>query len=159
MGRQPAGHWRVPRLPRQVEETQTKLRRWSWAGRAKLRATVQFFTSLHIPDATTEQSRSHNDLLRMTTSPTNAGRLLRTFFESDVRELLPLVRCPTLVLHARQDAILPFDEGRKVAAYFPAHNSYRSKAEIIFCWSTNQRGDNSSRRSTTSCRRRPLIRT
>ena len=78
-----------------------------------------FLTSLHIPDATPEQARAHNELLRLTTSPANAVRLLRTLQESDMNELLPQVRCPTLVLHARQSAILPFEGGRAAAALIP----------------------------------------
>ena len=34
----------------------------------------------------------------------------------DVSELLPQVRTPTLVLHCRNDAVQPFEEGRKIAA-------------------------------------------
>jgi len=75
----------------------------------------QFFTSLHIPDATAEQTRTYNELLRETTSQGNAMRLLRMLWEQDVHELVPQVRCPTLVLHPRRNSIVPFDEGRKVA--------------------------------------------
>ncbi|MNM87603.1 Transcriptional regulatory protein DegU [compost metagenome] len=34
-------------------------------------------------------------------------------------ELLPLVTCPTLVLHAVRDARVPFDEGRLIASMIP----------------------------------------
>ena len=34
-------------------------------------------------------------------------------------DLLPLVKAPTLVLHCRDDAVQPFDEGRRVAAGIP----------------------------------------
>jgi pimeloyl-ACP methyl ester carboxylesterase/DNA-binding CsgD family transcriptional regulator len=79
----------------------------------------QFFTTLHMPDASAERLRSHNELLRRTTSPANAIALLRAFFEADVLEIVPRVRCPTLVLHAREDAIIPFEEGRLVASLIP----------------------------------------
>jgi pimeloyl-ACP methyl ester carboxylesterase/DNA-binding CsgD family transcriptional regulator len=79
----------------------------------------QFFTSLHIPDATTEQTRAYNELLRRTTSPDNAVSLLRTFWEQDVDKFVPQVRCPTLVLHPRGNSIVPFEEGRKIAALIP----------------------------------------
>jgi DNA-binding NarL/FixJ family response regulator len=36
-----------------------------------------------------------------------------------MRALLPQVRCPTLVLHPRQSAILAFDDGRVVASLIP----------------------------------------
>ena len=37
----------------------------------------------------------------------------------DVTELARQVRVPTLVLHARGDARVPFDEGRRLAALIP----------------------------------------
>jgi pimeloyl-ACP methyl ester carboxylesterase/DNA-binding CsgD family transcriptional regulator len=79
----------------------------------------QFFTTLHMPDASADRLRSHNELLRQTTSPANAVALLRAFFEADVLDIVPEVRCPTLVLHAREDAIIPFDEGRLAASLIP----------------------------------------
>jgi DNA-binding CsgD family transcriptional regulator len=78
-----------------------------------------FFASLHIPDATVEQCRSYNDHLRRTTSPANAISLLNTFNRIDVQDIVPKVPCPTLVLHSRGDAIISFDQGRKVAALIP----------------------------------------
>jgi DNA-binding CsgD family transcriptional regulator len=74
---------------------------------------------LHMPDAAPEQIRSYNDLLRQTTSSDTAIKLVRSFWQTDVRGALPQVRCPTLVLHTRDDAIIPFDEGREVASLIP----------------------------------------
>ena len=79
----------------------------------------QLFTMLHMPDASPERARAFNKLVRLTTSPNNATALLQAFFEADVLEIVPQVRCPTLVLHARHDAIIPFDEGRLVASLIP----------------------------------------
>jgi len=76
----------------------------------------QIFTSLFIPDATAEQAHWFNELQRVTTSPENAVRIRRTLDEIDVVELLPDVRVPTLVLHCRNDAVQPFEEGRRMAA-------------------------------------------
>jgi len=36
-----------------------------------------------------------------------------------VQDIVPKVACPTLVLHSRGDAIISFDQGRKVAALIP----------------------------------------
>ncbi len=79
----------------------------------------QMFTSLFIPGGTAEQMQWFNDLQRITTSPDNAIRLRRTVDEIDVSGLLPLVKTPTLVLHCRNDAVQPFDEGRRLAAGIP----------------------------------------
>jgi pimeloyl-ACP methyl ester carboxylesterase/DNA-binding CsgD family transcriptional regulator len=104
----------------QLVETRTRLKAMELGWPQETPGYGQFFTSLHIPDANAEQTRSHNNLLRLTTSPGNAARLLRTLWESDVHELLPQVRCPTLVLNSRLDAIQPFEEGRAVASAIPA---------------------------------------
>ena len=76
----------------------------------------QFFTTLHMPDADADRLRVYGDLLRLTTSPANAVALLMAYFEADVRNIVSRIRCPALVLHAREDAIIPFDEGRLVAS-------------------------------------------
>ena len=91
----------------------------------------QFFASLHIPDATIEQCRSYNDLVRRTTSPANAVSLLNTFNRINVQDIVPKVPCPTLVLHSRGDAIISFDQGRKVAALMPGARFAPWKVTIV----------------------------
>ncbi len=41
--------------------------------------------------------------------------MMRVSDQIDVTPLLPLVRCPVLVLHADHDARVPFEEGRLLA--------------------------------------------
>ena len=103
----------------QVEEAHARLKVMELGWPNENPAYGQFFTSLHMPDATAEQFSSYNELLRRTTSPANAIALLRAFFLTDARRIVPKVRCPTLVLHARGDSVIPFDEGRTVAALIP----------------------------------------
>ena len=79
----------------------------------------QVFTSWFIPGGTDEQLAWYNDLCRKTTSPEMAARLLEARADVDVTDKLSQVRCPTLVLHARKDAIVPFEEGRRLAAGIP----------------------------------------
>jgi DNA-binding CsgD family transcriptional regulator len=76
----------------------------------------QVYTTMFIPESTPEQFRWFTDLQRMSTSPENALGLIRGFDAMDVTDLLPKVSCPTLVLHARNDARVPFGEGRMVAS-------------------------------------------
>jgi pimeloyl-ACP methyl ester carboxylesterase/DNA-binding CsgD family transcriptional regulator len=76
----------------------------------------QVYTTMFIPESTPEQFRWFTDLQRMSTSPENAVGLIRGFDSMDVTDLLPKVSCPTLVLHARNDARVPFGEGRMVAS-------------------------------------------
>ena len=100
----------------QIAEAETRLRAVELGWQKDRPAYGQFFTSLHMPDASPEQVRTYNDLLRLTTTPENAMALLRTFYALDVTGVASQVRCPTLVLHARGDGIIAFDEGRAVAA-------------------------------------------
>lgn len=79
----------------------------------------QMFTSLFIPDGTVEQMGWFNDLQRKTTSPENAARIRRVSDTLDVRSALSQVSVPTLVLHCRDDAVQPIDEGRLLAAGMP----------------------------------------
>jgi pimeloyl-ACP methyl ester carboxylesterase/class 3 adenylate cyclase len=79
----------------------------------------QVFTSQFMPEATLEQMRWFNDLQRVSTSPENAIRLQKESGKIDVRELLPQVTVPTVVLHCRGDARVPFEEGRLVASLIP----------------------------------------
>ena len=79
----------------------------------------QVFTSQFIPDGSPEQVRWFNDLERLSCSPTQAGRILRAIAQFDAVESARHVECPTLVLHARGDARVPFDEGRLVAGLIP----------------------------------------
>jgi pimeloyl-ACP methyl ester carboxylesterase/DNA-binding winged helix-turn-helix (wHTH) protein len=75
----------------------------------------QIFTSMFIPGGTPEQWQWFNDLQRLTTSPQNAVRLMRAMEDIDMQDVLPQVRTPTLVMHCRGDARVPFEEGRRIA--------------------------------------------
>lgn len=79
-------------------------------------AYAQFFTALHIPDASAEQIRAYNELLRKTASAQSALGLMSAFWKVDVAGILPQVRCPTLVSHVRGDSVIPFEEGRAIAS-------------------------------------------
>jgi DNA-binding winged helix-turn-helix (wHTH) protein/pimeloyl-ACP methyl ester carboxylesterase len=79
----------------------------------------QLFTSMFIPGANADQMQWFNDLQKMTTSPENAVRLRHVSDIIEVSDLLPRVRTPTLVMHCRDDAVQPFDEGRRLAAGIP----------------------------------------
>jgi pimeloyl-ACP methyl ester carboxylesterase len=57
--------------------------------------------------------------LRMGTSPGAALALTQMNAEIDVRNVLPFVRVPTLVIHRQGDACLPVEGGRYVAGRIP----------------------------------------
>ena len=79
----------------------------------------QMFTSQFVPECTKEQADWFNDLQRKTTSAECAARYFEVVNNFDVRELLPQVKVPTLVMHVRDDLMVPIDAGRQMAAEIP----------------------------------------
>jgi pimeloyl-ACP methyl ester carboxylesterase/DNA-binding CsgD family transcriptional regulator len=79
----------------------------------------QVFTSRFIPGGTREQLDWFNELCRKTATAENAVRLLQARSVVDVTHLLERVRTPTLVLHARDDEVIPLRRGRALAAAIP----------------------------------------
>ena len=56
---------------------------------------------------------------RLSASPASAIRFLRATVEADVRDLLPDVRVPTLVVHAARDLLVPVAQAQYVADHIP----------------------------------------
>lgn len=100
-----------------VREAMTRLIREGWGQENP--AFRQMFTSLFIPGATREQMDWFNELQRKTVSPENAARLQLASASVDVSTSLPDVKAPTLVLHARDDAVVPMKCGRELATIIP----------------------------------------
>jgi pimeloyl-ACP methyl ester carboxylesterase/DNA-binding CsgD family transcriptional regulator len=103
----------------QIEEEKLiiNLMRVGW-GRENPAFRQVFATQLR-PDATTEELRAFDVQMRISTSAENAARLESEMHYTDVRELAPLVTVPTLVIHPRDDAAVPFEEGRLLASLIP----------------------------------------
>ncbi|HXN43232.1 MAG TPA: alpha/beta fold hydrolase [Xanthobacteraceae bacterium] len=93
----------------------------------------QLFTSQFIPGGTKEQADWFNELQRVSASPADAVRNLKANGEIDVTALLSKVSVPTLVMHARDDARVPFDAGRRLAAGIPGARfvSLQSRNHLI----------------------------
>lgn len=91
--------------------------RAGWARRDPLFRRV--FTQAFIPGATEDQMRWFDDLQRMSTSTENALASREARRHINVADQLGQVTAPTLVLHAIDDRITPFEEGRDVAGRIP----------------------------------------
>jgi pimeloyl-ACP methyl ester carboxylesterase/DNA-binding CsgD family transcriptional regulator len=102
-----------------TEEAELQLKATELGWDSENSAFRQIHISQLIPGATAEQSRALTDLMRISMPPTNAAMILKLYFAADLRDIAPKVRCPTLVLHARQDARVPFEEGRLLAGLIP----------------------------------------
>ncbi len=104
-------------IDRQQREMQVQMIRQGWGKNNP--AFRQFFTSLFMPGATKEQMDWFNELQRVTISPENAARNFEFAGNIDVSDLCSRVSVPTLVLHCRDDGIVSFDRGRRMAAMIP----------------------------------------
>jgi pimeloyl-ACP methyl ester carboxylesterase len=79
----------------------------------------QLFSTLLMPDASPLQAQQLNDLARVSATAETAARMERAFYGIDVTNLAPQVKAPTIILHPRQDATIPFEESRLLAALIP----------------------------------------
>jgi pimeloyl-ACP methyl ester carboxylesterase len=69
-----------------------------------------------VPEGTKEQIDWWNEMQRASASPENAARFMVAVGDIDVTDLLSKVTVPTLVMHARDEARMPFNAGRRMAA-------------------------------------------
>lgn len=119
LGGYPQGWKKRSRTPAEKEagDAMTTLMRVGWGQENP--AFRQMFTSQFAPDASKGQAEWFNELQRISTSPEDAVRNLLANGEVDITQLLPQVKARTLVMHARQDARVPFEMGRRLAAGIP----------------------------------------
>jgi ATP/maltotriose-dependent transcriptional regulator MalT len=94
-------------------DARARVRCWRWPRTLRRRPLAT------IPGATEEQLGWFTELCRTTTSPESAAKLLIARAEVDVVDQLSHVRAPTLVIHAREDAVCPVAEGRLLASAIP----------------------------------------
>jgi len=105
--------------PPEEEEALLTLMRLGWGQDNP--AYRQVFTAQFLPEATTEQMRWFDELQRLSTSPENAVKASIVSGNIDILDRLHQVTVPTLVLHVRRDARVPFEEGRQLASLIPNH--------------------------------------
>ena len=112
---------RLMRNPSPSEREQAQLMnsliRMGWG--QGLPAFRRLFTTLFIPDATPEQMEWFDELQRVTVDPDTAVRIRQARNHDEVTDEATRVACPTLVIHARDDAVVPFAEGRLLATLIP----------------------------------------
>jgi pimeloyl-ACP methyl ester carboxylesterase/DNA-binding CsgD family transcriptional regulator len=102
---------------REEEQLMIGLMRVGW-GRENP-AFRQVFALQLFPEATSEQLHALEEQMRISVSPHNAVRLESEMHRIDVRDLARQIIVPTLVLHSRDDAAVPFEEGRLLASLIP----------------------------------------
>lgn len=98
-------------------EVQKKLFKLAWA--TDNPAYRQVFTTVLLPEGTSEQIRWLNDLQRISTSSENAVKLTDGYSYINVVEEASHLSVPTLIIHARDDIAVGFEAGRRMATHIP----------------------------------------
>ncbi len=101
----------------EMREAMTALIRVGW-GRNNP-AFRQLFTSAFMPDATAEEAGWFNELQKRAAQPEIAARLHDAAGTINVIEALGQIKAPTLVIHARDDGIIPLVAGQMLASDIP----------------------------------------
>ena len=78
-----------------------------------------FFSSNFMPDAPHENQKWFSELQQQSSTGANAAALLRALGGVNIEQELEKVKAPTLVMHARHDVVVPYDDGRALAAGIP----------------------------------------
>ena len=102
---------------RRLEDTFVQMIEVGWArpeGRFR-----RVFTDMLMPGATAEQMSWVDELMRVSTSTENALAFRVARRDVDVTGLLPRIRVPTLVIHARGDQMNELAAGRRLATEIP----------------------------------------
>jgi pimeloyl-ACP methyl ester carboxylesterase len=108
-----------------------------------------------VTDPTAEDLAGFAKFQRASASAAVAARLLDVYYHTDIRDLLPAVRAPALVLHREADRGTPFELGREVAALIPGatliplpgsshlfyHGDWRAVAEAVIDFLAERAGD------------------
>jgi len=113
------GYARGRRLRGQGEEEEALIAaiRAGWASDEP--AYRHLFSMLFLPRGTPDQMAWYDELLRTTTTAEEAVRLFRARGAVDVVDAARRVKVRTLVMHARDDRVVPVEEGRLLAALIP----------------------------------------
>jgi pimeloyl-ACP methyl ester carboxylesterase len=82
-------------------------------------AFMRAFSSLYLTDATREHVKSFADMQRLSASGAMAARIRTACDDIDITAVLPDIKVPTLIIHARRDHVAPIEQGRRIAAAIP----------------------------------------
>jgi pimeloyl-ACP methyl ester carboxylesterase/DNA-binding CsgD family transcriptional regulator len=102
-----------------IDETMTMYKLFELGWGTDNRAFRQVFATQFLPEGSPELIDAFDELQRQSATGADAVRVMQVAVEIDVTHLAPGVSCPTLILHARDDGRVPFEEGRILASLIP----------------------------------------
>ncbi len=100
-------------MPQEQVAPLVSLARTSW------RTAAQVFADVSARERHPQESLELATIFRESGDGENVARLVESGADVDMDDLLPRVRCKTLVIHRREDAFIPFRTGQKLAANIP----------------------------------------
>lgn len=111
--------WKVRNDPQEVAYREVMLDAIETGWGRDNPAFRQLFTSLFFPGATQEEAQWFNELQRVSASPQGAKELSIVLSGIDVSDLLEKVQVPTMVVHCREDGVIPVEASRHMASKIP----------------------------------------
>ena len=111
------GRYRRGKVEAEQSALLRDLMRVGWGGTVP--AFRRVFSSLFIPSAGEEQKRWYDDMQQVSSSGDVAVRLWQSRTQIEISDTARRVTQPALVLHARQDRVIPYEEGRRLASLLP----------------------------------------
>jgi pimeloyl-ACP methyl ester carboxylesterase/DNA-binding CsgD family transcriptional regulator len=99
--------------PREVRDSVVSLVRANWG------LGLKVITGIFIPDPGADDIEALAGFQRESASAAVGSRLLDTYYQTDIRALLPKVRARTAILHREGDQATSFRLGQEVAALIP----------------------------------------
>jgi pimeloyl-ACP methyl ester carboxylesterase/DNA-binding CsgD family transcriptional regulator len=110
---------RHKRNPAEEEKSKLmiELTRAGWGGAVP--AFRRVFSATYIPSAGEEQKRWYDELQQVSSTGEMAARLWASRVDIDLCDAARRVTQPALVLHARHDRAVPYEEGRSLASLLP----------------------------------------
>jgi pimeloyl-ACP methyl ester carboxylesterase/DNA-binding CsgD family transcriptional regulator len=99
--------------PAEVRESIVALVRAHWG------LGLKALTGAFVTDPTAEDLAGFTKFQRASASAAVAAELLDVYYHTDIRDLLPAIKAPTVVVHREADRGTRFELGREVAALIP----------------------------------------
>lgn len=99
--------------PASLREAMVATVRAHWGTGARLLADVW------MPGVDADTRERFTRLQRAAASAETAAAMLEAIYATDIRQMLPRVSVPALVVHRRADRAMPFEQGRELAALIP----------------------------------------
>src|SRR5205814_9588668 len=120
---------------------------YPWAPRPEARASeieaverewARLDVTAIAPSASPDERARLARLLRRSASPGAAAALLRMNTQIDVRNVLPTIRVPTLVIHRTADRDVTVEEGRWIADRIPGARFVELPGDEHLLWAGDQ---------------------